>query len=486
MNAVDYFFRNTSRLDKEVLISSREKISYRELSQDVYSLSLWFQKNFEPGTPVLLLSPNNVFFVTVYLSIMKGGCVCVPVNPAVEPDGFRFVKEKTRAPYAFIHSTVASRLMPEMTFADDVETDEWLRNHQKENYLPGPDWEDHSLAQIIFTSGSTAVPKGVMITHDNLVANTHSIQEYLHLNQDDTMLVVLPFFYCYGLSLLHTHLLVGGTLALNNNFMFLGSVLKDLQKHRCTGFAGVPSHFQVLLRKSDSFRTGHFPHLRYVTQAGGKLHKAFILEFSELFPDIKFFVMYGQTEATARLSYLPPGMLPGKAGSIGKGIPGVELKVVDESGKLVKPGQTGEIIAAGGNIMSGYFEDEEATKAAIRDGWLYTGDLGTIDDDGFIYLSARKKEIVKVGGKRVSPKEIEEVIVSMPEIIDCTVEGVEHPVLGEALKATVVKNPQSSVSADDVRAFCSTKLASFKIPGEVIFKERMNVSSTGKKVKGVL
>jgi long-chain acyl-CoA synthetase len=486
MNAVDYFFRKTSELDKEVLISSREKISYRDLSRDVYSLSLWFQDNFETGTPILLLSPNNVFSVTVYLAIMKGGCVCVPVNPAVEPEGFRFVKEKTRALYAFIHSSVALRLKPEMTFANEVETDQWLKTHQKDNYLPGPDWDVNTLAQIIFTSGSTAVPKGVMITHDNLVANTHSIQEYLHLKKDDTMLVVLPFFYCYGLSLLHTHLRVGGTLALNNNFMFLGNVLKDLQKYRCTGFAGVPSHFQVLLRKSDSFRSGHFPHLRYVTQAGGKLHKAFILEFLELFPDIKFFVMYGQTEATARLSYLPPDRLPEKAGSIGKGIPEVELRVVDEAGQPVKPGQTGEIIARGGNIMKGYFEDQDATKIAICDGWLHTGDLGTVDDDGFIYLSARKKEIVKVGGKRVSPKEIEEIIVSMPGIIDCTVEGVEHPVLGEALKAIVVKSPKSAVSVDDVRAFCSTKLASFKIPGEVVFKENMDISSTGKKVKGVL
>ncbi|MFW6350745.1 MAG: class I adenylate-forming enzyme family protein [Bacteroidota bacterium] len=486
MNAVDYFFQNTSELEKEVLISSREKISYRELSQNVYSLSLWFEKNFEPGTPVLLLSPNNVFFVTVYLAIMKGGCVCVPVNPAVEPEGFKFVKEKTRAPYAFIHSSVAVRLKPEITFANEVETDQWFSMHRQNTFVPGPGKGGNSLAQIIFTSGSTAVPKGVMITHDNLIANTQSIQNYLHLDKNDTMLVVLPFFYCYGLSLLHTHLMVGGTLALNNNFMFLGSVLNDLQKYNCTGFAGVPSHFQVLLRKSDSFRRGHFPYLRYVTQAGGKLHKAFILEFTGLFPDIEFFVMYGQTEATARLSYLPPCMLPEKAGSIGKGIPGVELRVIDESGQSVTPGQTGEIIAAGGNIMKGYFEDEEATRETIRDGWLHTGDLGTIDEDGFIYLSARKKEIVKVGGKRVSPKEIEEVIVSIPDIIDCTVEGVEHQVLGEALKATVVKNPNSSLSAEEVRAFCSTKLASFKIPGEVVFKESMIVSSTGKKVKGVL
>ncbi|PRY97365.1 class I adenylate-forming enzyme family protein [Marinilabilia salmonicolor] len=486
MNVVDDFFRKTARLDKDVIVSSREKLSYSELARNVYTLSLWFHDNFTPGTPILLLSPNNVFFVTVYLAIMKGGCVCVPVNPAVEPDGFVFVKEKTGAPYAFLHSSVAARLNPEGVYADEKETFEWIGNHQKAGYKTGPAMAPDSLAQIIFTSGSTAVPKGVMLTHENLMANTSSILRYLKLGIEDTVLVVLPFFYCYGLSLLHTHLKVGGTLVLNNNFMFLGSVLNELKKYRCTGFAGVPSHFQILLRKSDSFKESQFPDLRYVTQAGGKLHKAFILEFNQVFPEIKFFVMYGQTEATARLSYLPPSMLPQKAGSIGKGIPGVQLKVVNESGQPVAPGETGEIIASGKNIMKGYFEDEEATGASIRNGWLHTGDLGTVDEDGFIYLSARKKEIVKVGGKRVSPKEIEEVIVDMPGVVDCTVEGVEHPVLGEALKATVVRGAQSDISEEKVRAFCSSRLASYKIPSEVVFKDQMVVSATGKKVKGVL
>lgn len=486
MNVVDYFFQDTNDLQKEAILSSKEQVSYRELSQDVSRLADWLKNHFDQGTPVLLLSPNNVFCVTAYLAIMKAGCVCVPVNPGVEPDGFKFVIDKTRSPFAFIHSTVVPRLKQEIELADENAARKLIDQSGGNAYIPGPELEPDMPAQIIFTSGSTAVPKGVMLSHGNLLANTTSILDYLHLQSVDTMLVVLPFFYCYGLSLLHTHLRVGGTLVLNNNFMFLGSVLQDLKRYRCTGFAGVPSHFQVLLRKSDSFKNGHFPDLRYVTQAGGKLHKAFILEFTELFPDVRFFVMYGQTEATARLSYLPPDYLPQKAGSIGRGIPGVELRVVGEKEEPVKPGETGEIIASGQNIMIGYFEDEGATKAALRDGWLHTGDLGTVDEDGFIYLTARKKEIVKVGGKRVSPKEIEEVIVSMPGIIDCTVEGVDHPVLGEALKAIVVKSPRNEMSADEVKAFCATKLSAYKIPGEVIFKDRMEVSSTGKKVKGIL
>jgi len=323
-----------------------------------------------------------------------------------------------------------------------------------------------------------------MLSHHNIIANTESILEYLDINQTDIMMVVLPFFYCYGLSLLHTHIRAGASLALNNNFIFLGSTINDLIKYGCTGFAGVPSHFQILLRKSDQFKKTRFPALRYVTQAGGKLYNTFISEFTAAFPEVQFFVMYGQTEATARLSYLPPQMLREKMGSLGKGIPGVELIVADEQGRPVKPGNTGEILACGKNIMLGYFEEQEMTAATIRDGWLHTGDLATIDNDGYIYLTARKKEIIKVGGNRVSPKEIEEVIVMMNGIVDCTVEAVEDELLGEAIKATVVVNETGkSITCEELKKHCGSKLSGYKVPTHIEFKESMTISPSGKKTR---
>jgi long-chain acyl-CoA synthetase len=323
-----------------------------------------------------------------------------------------------------------------------------------------------------------------MISHKNLIANTGSIIEYLKLNEKDRILVVLPFYYCYGLSLLHTHLRVGGSMVFNNSFIFLGGVINNLLEYECTGFAGVPSHYQILLRKSETFKKTRFPALKYVTQAGGKLAPVFIDEFRSSHPEIEFIVMYGQTEATARLSYLPPALYNEKKGSMGKGIPGVELRVVNESGAKIKPGETGEVIAHGDNIMLGYFADDEATKNAIRNGWLYTGDLGTVDKDGFIYLTARKKEIIKVGGKRISPKEVEEVIFSIPEVIDCTVSGIEDEILGEAIKATVVVNdlPNCTLTERSVQEYCAKRLVSFKIPQKIEFIEKITFSPTGKKL----
>jgi acyl-CoA synthetase (AMP-forming)/AMP-acid ligase II len=219
-----------------------------------------------------------------------------------------------------------------------------------------------------------------------------------------------------------------------------------------------------------------------VTQAGGKLQNTFISEFIECFPSIAFYVMYGQTEATARLSYLPPDLLKTKLGSLGKGIPGVELRVVDYKGNQVVPGKTGEIIAKGRNVMLGYFDDPKESGKAIRNGWLYTGDLATIDNEGFIYLTARKKEIIKVGGKRVSPKEIEGVIDMIPGVIDCSVEAVDDEILAEAIKATIVIVDNGKVVDEEtIRSFCSAKLSNYKIPTLFDIKKVISISATGKR-----
>jgi acyl-CoA synthetase (AMP-forming)/AMP-acid ligase II len=195
--------------------------------------------------------------------------------------------------------------------------------------------------------------------------------------------------------------------------------------------------------------------------------------------------MYGQTEATARLSWLPPEIYEQRKGSMGKGIPGVELRVVNEKGESIKLGETGEVIAHGDNIMMGYFADEEGTKNAIRNGWLYTGDLGTVDEDGYIYLTARSKEIIKVRGKRISPKEIEAVILALPEVIDCTIEGVEDDIEGEMLKATIVvrKDQKDLINRESVIRHCSQHLALYKVPQVYDFQDDLTISPTGKKIK---
>ena len=482
MNAFDYFFENSRNLQKLCLVG-KENTSYNDLHRLATRLAAYLEKEHGHGKSMLLLSHNNLFFLITYLAIIKSGNTCIPLDPNIEKDNFDYISKLTNPSLVFITKEVERKIDVSSFNCIGPETiNDYYHIDPPEGNFGGTDEND--CAEIIFTSGSTGKPKGVMISHKNLVANTSSIIEYLKLTEKDRMLVVLPFYYCYGLSLLHTHLRVGGSMVFNNSFIFLGGVFNNLLEYECTGFAGVPSHFQILLRKSETFKKSKFPSLKYVTQAGGKLAPVFIDEFRSSHPETQFIVMYGQTEATARLSYLPPALYDKKKGSMGKGIPGVELRVVNESGEKIKPGEVGEVIAHGDNIMLGYFADDEATKYAIRNGWLYTGDLGTVDEDGFIYLTARKKEIIKVGGKRISPKEVEEVIFSIPEVIDCTVSGIEDEMLGEAIKATVVVDNLKNCTLTErlVQEYCAKRLVSFKIPQKIEFIENITISPTGKKI----
>lgn len=485
MNATEYFFENTWQLEKPFLVG-KEEISHRDLYASAFHIARWINKQVGTEKHIILLSHNNLFFLRTYLAIIKSGNICIPLDPGIEKENYRYIHDLTAPSLIFLTREVEKRLelnSSPMVFPDTLPVNSEVQPPE----APGGNFDREKCAEIIFTSGSTGKPKGVMISHKNLIANTASIVKYLQLTPDDRMLVVLPFYYCYGLSLLHTHLRVGGSIVFNNAFIFLGGVLKSLLDYKCTGFAGVPSHFQILLRKSDSFKQTRFPDLKYVTQAGGKLAPIFIDEFREAHPDVRFVVMYGQTEATARLSWLPPEVYDIRKGSMGRGIPDVELRVVNENGESIKPGETGEVIARGDNIMMGYFADEEGTKNAIRNGWLYTGDLGSVDEDGYIYLTARSKEIIKVRGKRISPKEIEAVILALPEVIDCTIEGVDDEIQGEMLKATVTvrKDSVGLVTRDRLIQHCSQHLALFKVPQVYDLKDDLTISPTGKKIKKV-
>ena len=483
MNSFKYFFENTSKLTKSFLVG-KEEISFEDLYQSSLKLSHWIEMKVGREKHIMLVSVNNLFFIKTYLAILNSGNICVPLDPGIEKENFQYIADLTKPVLIFITPDIEKKLpllVYNCMFPESLPGIELT-----ESGISQPDsGNEDTCAEIIFTSGSTGKPKGVMLSHKNLIANTGSIVEYLHLSGDDRMLVVLPFYYCYGLSLLHTHLRAGGSIVLNNSFIFLGTVITNLLNYKCTGFAGVPSHFQVLLRMSDTFRNNEFPDLRYVTQAGGKLATVFIDEFRYNFPLVKFYVMYGQTEATARLSYLPPELYETKKGSIGKGIPGVELKIVNEKGDKVKPGEIGEVVASGDNIMSGYFGDEKETQNILREGLLWTGDLGTVDEEGFIYLTARAKEIIKVRGKRISPKEIESVILQIPEVVDCSIEGIEDKIEGETLKAVVVvrKGEKNNINEETIKKHCAKNLASYKIPYIYEFKEHIAISATGKKIK---
>ncbi|QRX62933.1 AMP-binding protein [Dysgonomonadaceae bacterium zrk40] len=490
MNLFDYLFSESKEMDKKFIMNEGEELSFKDLYERSLTLANYLSGRLGTEHKILLISQNSRFFITCYLAIIKSGNVCVPLNPSVEQENLDYIADATGCNWSFVSDKSLKRLSLRGETCNESRLEEILRSVDGSNANSKRDlseisaFDESRLAEILFTSGSTGLPKGVMLTHLNLRANTESILSYLKLNSGDSILLVLPLYYCYGLSVLHTHLKVGASILLNNNFVLLGSVIDNLVKYELSGFAGVPSHFQMLLRKSLTFKTTRFTHLRYVTQAGGKLHEAFIEEFVSAFPDIDFFVMYGQTEATARLTYLPSASLKQKMGSVGIPIPGVTLDIVDHHGQPTKAGEAGEIIAKGKNIMSRYYNDPAGTSETLIDGWLYTGDLGYFDKDGFLFLTARKKGILKIGGHRISPKEIEEVIVSIPEVVDCTVTAVEDELLGEAIRALVVVNEGCDRDdlRDKIKRCCKQKLACNKMPKIIEFSLLFDLNAIGKKV----
>ena len=320
------------------------------------------------------------------------------------------------------------------------------------------------------------------MTHNNIQANTDSIITYLGLHSDDRVLVILPFYYCYGASLLQTHLRRGGRVVVCNSFVFPETVLDLFEREECTVLAGVPSSFQLLLRAS-TFAQRSLPSLRLIQQAGGKLPPVLIEELRAAKPDAKLFVMYGQTEATSRLSYLPPDKLKEKPGSIGKGIPGVELRVLNENGKLVLPGERGEIYATGPNISPGYYKDPETSAAKFTPYGLRTGDLAVVDDDGYIFIVDRRDDFIKSWGHRISSQEVEAAALRMEQLVSAAVIGVPDDEAGEAVTLFVTTRPGAQVTPTEVLAVCGRYLPKYMVPRSVLILDALPLNANGKIAK---
>jgi acyl-CoA synthetase (AMP-forming)/AMP-acid ligase II len=490
MNVADFLL--SSGADSAPAVVHRDETqTYRELRQKVAGVcDVLLGAGHAKGDRIGIFAENSPFFVAAYLGTIRAGLVAVPFQTELQEATFREIVQNAGIKEILVSQRFVSRLRPwaEAAGARLLSARE-LFAPPGPRARPVPEIDPaRDLAALIFTSGSTGAPKGVMVSHQNIACNTRDIVGYMGLTSEDRVMVVLPFHYCFGASLLHTHLLAGGAVVLNNNFkLFPEAVLLDVLQRGCTGFAGVPSTYQILLRKS-RFREMRFPKLKWFQQAGGKLPNPQIAEVLEAFPDVRYFLMYGQTEGTARLSYLPPERLVDKLGSIGRGLPSTRLEVVRPDGTAVAPGspETGEIVAGGDNITLGYWNDPVETSKYFKNGRLYTGDIARVDSEGYIFIVEREREMIKSGGNRVSAKEVEDAIAELPEVVEVAVLGAPHELLGESIKAFVVPVPGARITPRDVRDQCRKRLSAFKVPAEVLFLDGMPHNSSGKIVKSKL
>lgn len=496
---VVHFLREAARQrpDADAVVYKGRRVKYHELWNMVCSVADYLRSNgLKENDRVGVLVENSPEYIASYYGVLAAGGVAVGLNTAaraadianwLEHCGARFLFSSLHhAELGEISEICASDLTivgigskasgpvgisclwsdiinnrktgePDLSIISDV---------------TGP-------AAIIYTSGTTGSPKGVTLSHKNLLSNTQSIVEYLRLSPKDSIVCVLPFYYSYGNSVMHTHLAVGGMLVLENSFLYPHKVLEKIVEEKVTGFSGVPSTYALLLSRT-KLGEYDFSGLRYMTQAGGAMAPASIRQLLEAIPSIDFYVMYGQTEATARLSYLPPDKLLDKMGSIGKAIPGVALEIRDENGSVCPPGVTGEIYARGDNIMTGYWNAPEATNNAIKNGWLSTGDLAHYDEDGYIYIDGRFTDMIKVGANRISPKEIEEKVAELDGIEELAAIGVPDKILGQIIKLFVVKTGSSEITERNILKHCKENMAPYKLPKRIEFVESLPKTASGK------
>jgi long-chain acyl-CoA synthetase len=453
----------------------------------------------EPGDKVAVQLPNLPQFLFTYFGILKAGLVMVPLNPLLRAPEVAYHLQDSDTKVLVTFEMFAEEAFKGVSQIEGREVATYVVNmpgndqrpegtrHYDELYF-AEDTRDIAFtnaddtAVLLYTSGTTGKPKGAELTHFNLYMNCTVAGELFEFQETDIGVAVLPLFHVFGLSsVLNTSVRYGGTIVLIPRFE-LEPVVEAVEKHRCTIFSGVPTMYFGLLQMDLAGKD--LSSLRVGVSGGAAIPGEVIKAFEDKFPGTVILEGYGLSESTSTTTF-NVNAEQRKVLSIGKPIWGVEVRVVDEDDKELPPGQehVGEIVIRGHNIMKGYYKNPEATREAFRGGWFHTGDLAYRDDDGYLFIVDRKKDLVIRGGYNVYPREIEEVLFGHPAVAEAAVIGKKDDKLGEEVVAIVSLRPGADVTPDDVIAYCKERLAAYKYPREVRIVEELPKGPTGKILK---
>jgi long-chain acyl-CoA synthetase len=427
---------------------------------------------YAPGACVAMQLSNSPEYLAAFYGALLADCVVVPLPVSLEEQRRQKILETCQPALLITRLSDLNAQEPQSAAA----TLHLSKSGNEEIRFPLPRRQDHDLAMLLFTSGSMGAPKGVMLSHRNLLANAGAILRELPVRADDRTLAVLPFCHAFGNSILQTHMLSGATLLLERALTFPSSILDALRELEATSFSAVPEVYGMLL-KYGHLGERPLPALRYMTVAGGALRHDLAAEIASRIQPASFHVMYGQSEATARLAALPPDHLHTRRGSIGKAISGVELAVMDEANRELPVGTVGMLCARGANVMLGYWHDKAATADVLSDdGWLRTGDLAHRDEEGYFYLHGRANLLVKIQGYRVHPAEVEALVeADFPQT-----SAVAIPVArGDEVRFILFLAPRDNRPIDvmKVRAACQRELPAYKQPVQYEVLERFPLTS---------
>ena len=484
------------RPDAVALVAGDLRVTYAELAQRARLVAAALQKRgVQRGDRVALFLENSIEFVAGLVGTLEIGAVFMPINPTTKHDKLAYMLNDARASALLTEETLAAVWQPAVAASPSVGTvlvtgkapagdtvQAWPTSG--DGRFTQPTTIDQDLAAIIYTSGSTGFPKGVMLTHLNMVSAARSVSTYLGLRQDDIIICALPLSFDYGLYQVLMAFRFGARVVLEQNFALPVKALQVMEAEKVTVLPLVPTMASMLmaLRNVDKFQ---LPALRMLTNTAAALSEEHIKRLRSIFPQATLFSMYGLTECK-RVTYLPPDQLDIRPTSVGRGMPNEEVWLVDDAGQRLPNGSTGELVIRGSNVMRGYWEKPEETAKRLKPGpiagemLLYSGDLFRTDEEGWLYFVARRDDIIKSRGEKVSPREVENAIHALDGVFEVAVIGVPDDVLGQAIKAFVVLKPGTTYTERDVIRHCLSRLESFMAPKYVEFVDELQKTGTGK------
>jgi long-chain acyl-CoA synthetase len=494
--------------DKVALVFRDKRLTFTQINEAAsrFSGSL-IEKGFRRHDRAIIYLDNSIELVISLFGVLKAGGVFVILNPAVKPPKLAYILADSQARVLItdkIHLEQAARvLLNESSLACVIVSDlldedkSQLPGHNNmvfsyremiEDFTPTPSIVpgiDIDLAGLIYTSGSSGNPKGVMLTHQNMVSAADSIIKYLGNIAEDIIIDTLPLSFDYGLYQVLMAFKFGGTVVLEKGFVFPQQVIDLIVREKVTGWPLTPTIVAILLRLKN-LEKNDFSNIRYVTSTGQVLPPNHIARLRGVFPKVNIFSMYGLTECK-RVSYLPPDKLDEKPNSVGIAIPNTEVLVVNNEGQEIRDAwKPGELVVRGSTVMRGYWNQPELTAEVLRSGIypgekvLYTGDIFQKDEEGYLYFLGRKDDVIKTSGQMVSPKEVENVLCEMADVVEAVVIGIEDEIKGKVIKAFIHLDDNAKITEEDVVRFCRENLEDFAIPKYIIFCKSLPKTDSGK------
>ncbi|MGD8192174.1 long-chain-fatty-acid--CoA ligase [Brevibacillus ginsengisoli] len=481
--------------DRDAIIYNQEKITYAQLNHHVDKLAAGLiSRGIRKGDRVALVLGNSLEFVSAYYGILRTGAVVVPINPIFSAREIEYILSNCEAQAVVALGALEQVIAPMqerlphvqfVVYTGEVEGPTSFASLLEASHgetTSMPDTTPDDLAVILYTSGTTGNPKGAMLTHQNMASNAEALHPLFQLTKEDRVVAVLPIFHVFCMTVcLNSPIALGAAVIIIPKFS-PAHVLEIIREEKATLFAGVPTMYNFLLQYPEG-RAQDFESIRLCVSGGSSMPVELLYRFEEKYQTIVL-EGYGLSEAAPVTTFNPLGGTR-KSGSVGVEIAGVSNKIVDDEGNEVPRGEVGELAVKGPNVMKGYLGMPEATAQVLKNGWLFTGDMAMMDDEGYVYIVDRKKDLILVGGYNVYPREVEEVLYQHPSVIEVAVIGVPDQEYGEAVKAFVARKSEETTSEELIQ-FCEEKMAKYKVPRMIEFVSDLPKNTTGKILRKAL